>query len=812
MSQESNVLFRINNLYCSYHLDGSKCVLHIPQLEIPRAKLVFIVGPSGCGKSTLLELLGLMNFTISSGSVEFFVDQATSVQLEEIWLNENQLSSFRRKNFSFIFQNTNLMENLTVYDNVNAAQMIQGSAEYAKATQRTASTLAQVNLDSHEINATTFPNNISGGQRQRVSFARALATESQVMLCDEPTGNLDEVNAVDLIGVLKEQCEAGRSIIIVSHDIRLAINYADAIISLRKTTAGYGILEPTDIYMRHQWQSMSADEVRDFSSALLACTTEESIPNTPEVVLPMNANESFRNYSSLLRKKEAAVLSGKRKGKLILSTLIFFITLLALGFGNGSIEYLKKKASNPLVNYVSLEIDWGIDEEVSKMLKRINSRSTEKERFHINYLSGFYEQLLHPLTYSKNNMGTTSLVAECRTIGDVNDKLLEVLLDSANCVAGGQFNTQCNLDVVVTEKFLRRLGYSEFPATLVFSENSIRLNGESQKVYNLPIPIVAVVKEIPGKFDILMLESLYHFLMTALDLDLEKHQLSYIIRQEDVAQVESKVPGLLDSHKLDSNHVTMRFSSECDPSWMNGKIMTLEFDFPRNGDMQIVRELIMEELAPGKDINAVSEFENFADSSPHKSNEAKFSNGAIYFDDLDSVRAFQKFLYEESRKIGANQIADLDTQAVTEKENFNFMLNQVRIISWLVLFFGVISVTIFIYNLLKSHLEKVKMNIGTFKAFGLSDRDASGIYLRIIMKFIATSILIGFCLALVAGYCFACLLKQYLPSEEDMELFELFHSNTYIAIGIMLGISILVGILVVRKILYKTPGDLIYNR
>jgi ABC-type lipoprotein export system ATPase subunit len=258
-----NTLFNISQLKCSYD-QGKRIVLEIDHLEIPAGKTVFIIGASGIGKSTILETLGLMSFTLhpSGGTSFIFQDPqtGTSHDLPDLWKKSDQIvSEFRNKHFSFIFQNTHLMSNLTAHENVMLTQLIQGKSMDA-ARARTREMLEVIGLKEIKVNQKI--NTLSGGQRQRLAFCRAIATDFSVLFGDEPTGNLDITNAHNLMDILKQIIsEKQRSAVIVSHDIDLALKYADLIIYIRKQfrsalnsegiaeNEAYGLISAESLYM-----------------------------------------------------------------------------------------------------------------------------------------------------------------------------------------------------------------------------------------------------------------------------------------------------------------------------------------------------------------------------------------------------------------------------------------------------------------------------------------------------------------------------------------------------------------------------------
>ncbi len=235
-----NRLFEIEKLRCSYdkhYEEGkSKVVLEIERLNIERGKRVFIVGESGIGKSTILETLGMMNNTIvpDANAKFIFNDGHESTDLIDLWnKSDKELSEFRLKHFSFIFQSTNLMRNFTAYENIALTRMLQGYSQ-AEAFERAAEVLEELGLQ--HVDEKRMAQELSGGQQQRLAFARAILPDFTILFGDEPTGNLDSDNAVKAMEILTNRLTRldGGSAIIVSHDMHLAVRFADVIVKIRK--------------------------------------------------------------------------------------------------------------------------------------------------------------------------------------------------------------------------------------------------------------------------------------------------------------------------------------------------------------------------------------------------------------------------------------------------------------------------------------------------------------------------------------------------------------------------------------------------
>ena len=189
-------------------------------LEIDAGETVAVMGPSGCGKSTLLHLLGGLDRP-SGGEVSL-----NGRRIDD--LDEKALARMRRTDVGFVFQAFHLMEELTAIENVELSALLAGRSPRA-ARRRAEELLEQVGLADR---ARFLPSALSGGQRQRVAIARALSNEPLVVLADEPTGNLDSAATLDVLRLFESLHESGQTLVIVTHDARIAAT-ADRMISMR---------------------------------------------------------------------------------------------------------------------------------------------------------------------------------------------------------------------------------------------------------------------------------------------------------------------------------------------------------------------------------------------------------------------------------------------------------------------------------------------------------------------------------------------------------------------------------------------------
>jgi ABC-type lipoprotein export system ATPase subunit len=246
-------LFEINHLEAVY--EQGTVVLSVDGLKIPRNKITVLLGPSGGGKTTLLEIIGLMhgNFSPTSDAVFYPTPDGEGIDVLKAWNDENiaknlkngdnsqamvnggEAERIRSDYYSFVFQQTNFMENFTACENVMIGKLRQEGATYASA-KRDSEIMLRNELGIND-NPNDTSKEYSGGQRQRMAFARAMASKFTVLFGDEPTGNLDHFSSHQLWLVLKDFIENPKnnaSAIIVSHSIDLALKYADNIMVLTK--------------------------------------------------------------------------------------------------------------------------------------------------------------------------------------------------------------------------------------------------------------------------------------------------------------------------------------------------------------------------------------------------------------------------------------------------------------------------------------------------------------------------------------------------------------------------------------------------
>lgn len=214
-------IIELDNVHKDYEM-GDSIVQAVEgiNLKIKKGDFIVIIGPSGSGKSTMMNMVGALDLA-TKGNI--FLDKQNIEHLEE-----SELAQIRGKKIGFVFQTFNLIPTLTALENIALPMIFQGLNEKER-MEKAEKILEDVKLMHRK---THFPNELSGGERQRVAIGRALANDPEVILADEPTGNLDTKTGAEIMKLFKELNKKGKTIILVTHDINL-LNRAQKILKIK---------------------------------------------------------------------------------------------------------------------------------------------------------------------------------------------------------------------------------------------------------------------------------------------------------------------------------------------------------------------------------------------------------------------------------------------------------------------------------------------------------------------------------------------------------------------------------------------------
>jgi len=219
--RQKTTIIELKNVHKDYKM-GDSIVQAVEgiDLEIKKGDFIVIIGVSGSGKSTMMNMIGALDLATEG---DIFLDGQNIEHLEE-----SELAQIRGKKIGFVFQTFNLIPTLTALENIALPMIFQG-IEKNERIQRAEKILEDVKL-SHRRNH--LPNELSGGERQRVAIGRALANDPEVILADEPTGNLDTKTGAEIMKLFKDLNKKGKTIILVTHDLNL-LNHAQKVLKIQ---------------------------------------------------------------------------------------------------------------------------------------------------------------------------------------------------------------------------------------------------------------------------------------------------------------------------------------------------------------------------------------------------------------------------------------------------------------------------------------------------------------------------------------------------------------------------------------------------
>ena len=569
MNPEKKILFNIKHLECGYPNKENKDappgipkVLQVGPLKIYKGEFVVLLGNSGSGKSTLLETLGLMANRIIDGDVEFYpgTDTEPVNYLDGLWKNKvggqgqvpvdtDKITRIRRGNFNFIFQENNLMPNFTNSENIVIADLIDNTKERKSSYGASKEELISVNLPPEF--GDKYPQNISGGERQRVAFARATLPKCNVLFGDEPTGNLDEKNADDLMGIIKKKVneDQDKTAIIVSHNIELSLKYADRIILLTpaKNNTCYEIIEGHVLIKKavndiEKWvkykngtdhkhvKEETLSEIREEIKFLLENGSTSKLKNTPvekkvkksllislmtglglwlmkvtfgfEKGLPKGQHENPhqkdngnggkiklpRPFAKLFLEKECGQLVGKGNRNFFVFAFAIFITLMIIGFANGQLNELRTEMNDPFVNTVDVLHKGGSAQgRIDAILDGLMGDSV-RSQFGIDTIYKYNTFSFPFVDYSGGGEKMTYL--DGRTI-PYNDPILDKIMDAENNPVGRKFTNPHETGIIITRDMLKKLGHGAQTGFLPFPRK------QGGVYYDVPLPVLAIVDRIP---------------------------------------------------------------------------------------------------------------------------------------------------------------------------------------------------------------------------------------------------------------------------------------------------------------------------
>ena len=502
------------------------------------------------------------------------------------------------------------------------------------------------------------------------------------------------------------------------------------------------------------------------------------------------------DFFYLFTKREAKVLMGKYWLNLIFLIFILFLTYFAIGFGKGTLAYLKLKMEDPFIQLVEVRTSYEKIDQIEEIIKQIDTEELQT-RYGYSSIEGytsFSMDFYQSTDHSKNEMMFIG-----RTIENDNSLLKKILLPE-NRIVGRDYMMPDDQAVIVTKKMVTDLGYStdSIPHFLHYSYYC----GGRQPV---PLPVLAVVENLPSEYNFLVTSHLKD------QIDSQEFPLNICSEEQNNSLVLFVGSENIAKSLRDWMTGEPTLSEEClaiDITKYNKsyeRSFIVECLFKDSVKENFVKDFIANKTKELAQFSAIRIF-NFTKTDFSRQSRI-IDHFTVFFEDLSRTTDFREFMLTEHKMM-------VDLNQVKAKENYAFIQNISNSTSWFLIFLSIISICLFISNLLKNHIEKLKINLGTFKAFGLNNLALIVTYSFIVIALIILSQIIGAGISYLFGNTISKTIITLSGIEPESGI-DYFNILTYFSLKVtlfVLFISFLVILFVLRSKLTETPGNLIYNR
>lgn len=490
-----------------------------------------------------------------------------------------------------------------------------------------------------------------------------------------------------------------------------------------------------------------------------------------------------------------------------LLSAVLILTFSAVAFSNASLKYLSYKMEDPFINW--LDIENTSDASDYSGLSIALEDSTMRARYNI---VGYQEDYIYSQNIFTKNEDLRYLSG--RFFQSLNTSLIDAILAEDNVVNGQAVSSARNLNpesigVILTQETLAGLGYSQAPAYIDFARYSSGADEYGFKLYTdqeyakVPIPVLGVVKKLPGNVDFVtsafLLEQIFNDYSYPFLMNNEKYASTlhfFVPSNVDMDAFSQDVIKIAQKQGIDLMEDRYSFYMPQITSYVSGGFISFYGDYDLEPcSIQQVAYDVTDKYA-GRNVSRVYEY----DFSESYINQISFMS--VHFRNLDKISEFESY-------VKSNYNIDIEMAQVNAKKNFNAISILANILSWAIVAFSILCIILFVVNLLQSYFQKVKRNLGTFKAFGISNAELISVFVVIMIVLAAASIVISLTVVYLAQIVLPML---GFVKEGGFGYLYLWNDMTMGTIAIVVISSVVTVYLVMRKLLSATPGDLIYDR
>ena len=514
------------------------------------------------------------------------------------------------------------------------------------------------------------------------------------------------------------------------------------------------------------------------------------------------------DYLRLFIRRESRVVVGYRCVNLWVLTVMLIFTFLAIAFSNASLAYLQQKMDDPFTNWVNLPVE--SENDLYRLQEYFGETSSPlNQQYHIEHFSVDYSY--HYTFFGKTPEKLPYL--GCLFFQSfVDNPLLNAILAPSNivnkCAVPTEQLTDDLIGVIITKEQMATMGYTDttaYPTFINFHHASEGAEQYGVDLYDgyamVPIPVLAVVRKLPMNMDIVA--SLYFYqqqqsVNRPFNLNNSQYATTLMYSVDD-ANLAERIKSFLDENIDEGvdiiDEVYMPYNLSFRSNYIfgiEGAYEDLSFEYIRDLD-----EMVRTEFS-GENLIRVYDYD-FSLTTPSM---GSFVSVQFNSDGLKNIRSFANYLNSEFH-------IDIEMSQIQSKENFSAVSVTATILTWTIVFFALISVMLFIVNLLRTYFQRVKRNMGTFKAFGMSNRELIKIYIFILAVVVFGAMIIAlFTIVFIQILLWICGISY----QGGCPYLILGNINTILAVFVILGCSVLTVYLVMKNQLSATPGDLIYDR
>ena len=502
---------------------------------------------------------------------------------------------------------------------------------------------------------------------------------------------------------------------------------------------------------------------------------------------------------------------GKNGTILWILTVVLIATFLSIAFSEGSRIYLKYKMVDPFTNWVSIKNS--TDKDQFNKFKEALKEEDNMSKF--GYTSVQMDQTTN-WNMEGINDGKHGFYLSLRSFEDIESNIVKAIIDENNvvgkaCVDSSHLNNN-SLGIILSMDAAKLLGYTEenlptYIHHMAHTEgaDTLGIHADDLNFVRVPLPVLAVAKRLPENVDMVI----GSFLYSQRENNVETLPFNFAYHEKDYLHslryfVAEEIGKDLFSEKVssvvpDSLQENLQIFEDTEIGnmmpWKNGGLFLISIgseNFPRKVYQDIADKLY-------------NEFNEELVTRIHKYDVIKrpYSNGtfiSVEFKNQSHIRDFEQF----AKSYGVQ----LEMSKVESMENFNAVTVIARILSAAMVIFSIVCIIMFLVNMLQSYFQKVKRNLGTFKAFGMNTHELTKVYIIILISIVLVAII----MALITTWTIQGLLPVIGIEKEGFNYLSIWNITTYIATIVILISTILTVIIVMTRMLSQTPGDLIYDR